>query len=74
MSLNSQIVGEIEEFKDFVKSAGSIAEAQFDSEFHGRLWNIEKLSRREPEQRSSPDGWFFDCNNSRTRKRTFVQP
>ena len=40
MSHNSQIVGEIEEFKDFVKSAESIAEAQFDSEFHGRLLNI----------------------------------
>jgi hypothetical protein len=78
MSLNSQIVGEIEEFKDFVKSAGSIAEAQFDSEFHGRLWNIEKLSRREPEQRSTLMAVFLNattaelesgllCSHSRTK-------
>jgi SAM-dependent methyltransferase len=78
MSLNSQIVGEIEEFKDFVKSAGSIAEAQFDSEFHGRLWNIEKLSRKEPEQRSTLMAGFLNattaelesgllCSHSRTK-------
>ena len=53
MPLKSQIVGEIEEFKDYVKLAGSIAEAKFDSEFHGRLWNIDKLSHKEPEQRSA---------------------
>ena len=64
MSFNSQIVGEIEEFKAFVKSAGSIAEAQFDSEFHGRLWNIEKLSRREPEQRSTLMAGFLNATTA----------
>lgn len=53
MSHNSQIVREIEEFKVFVKTAGSIPEAEFDIEFHSRLWNIEKLARREPENRKS---------------------
>lgn len=78
MPLSSQIVEEIEEFKNFVKSAGSIAEAEFDYEFHSRLWNIEKLSCREPEQRSALMADFLAsttaefevgllCHHSRTK-------
>lgn len=53
MPHHSQIAREIEEFRVFVKSAELIPEAEFDKEFHNRLWTIEKLSRREPESRTA---------------------
>jgi extracellular factor (EF) 3-hydroxypalmitic acid methyl ester biosynthesis protein len=78
MSLSKQIIGEIEEFKVFVQSAGSIPESEFDDEFHSRLWNIEKLALLEPDNRKSLMAEFLSattteleigllCHHSRTK-------
>lgn len=54
-----QISGEFEEFRGFIKGIGSIPGAEFDKEFHDRIWNIEKLARKAPVSRKVLIGEFL---------------